>query len=143
MLGIIFLVIRLLAAIALFAFLGWALYLIWLGLKQQSSAQAQFAIPGLALAPLDDHAFESYRTVSPEVMVGRDPACDLCLKDHTISAQHARLAYNLGQWWVQDLHSTNGTHLNGQPISEAMVLTSGDELCFGQISFSVSIEKAL
>jgi pSer/pThr/pTyr-binding forkhead associated (FHA) protein len=72
-------------------------------------------------------------------MVGRDPACDLILADKTVSGQHARLSYQMTQWWVEDLQSTNGSRLNQQAVSSPVVLTSGDELCFGQLVFQVQI----
>jgi hypothetical protein len=141
MLGVIFFVLRILAAVALFAFLGWALRLIWLDLNRQSRAAMQSSTPSLVLRPQNELDLDNFRARSLELVVGRDPACELCLKDNTISGQHARLAYSLGQWWVEDLQSTNGTYLNGQPVASAVVLTTGDELRFGQIAFGVSISQ--
>ncbi len=33
-----------------------------------------------------------------------------------VSARHARLFQRSGQWWIEDLGSTNGTLVNGQPL---------------------------
>lgn len=80
-----------------------------------------------------------FQCSSTEAIVGRDPACDLILADKTVSGQHARLSYQMTQWWVEDLQSTNGTRLNQEAVSSPVVLTSGDELCFGQLVFQVQI----
>ncbi len=51
--------------------------------------------------------------VPPEVLVGRSPACDLCLPLATISAKHCKLTWRDGYWFVEDLNSSNGTRVNG------------------------------
>lgn len=142
MLGIIFLTLRVLAAAALFLFLGWALRLLWLDLRAQAAPVAK-GVPDLVLVPLNQPDQESYTAVSPETMVGRDPACDLHINDQTISGQHARLVFRLGQWWVEDMQSTNGTYLNQVVVTHPVVMTSGDELRFGQITYQVSIAAGM
>ena len=49
----------------------------------------------------------------PEVVVGRSPACDVCLRLGTVSARHCKLTYRDGYWFVEDLNSSNGTSVNG------------------------------
>ena len=139
MIGILFLVLRLLATAALFGFLGWALWLIWRDLKRQSEGMALSSVPVLKLNSLDEPAQENFQAAALEVVVGRDPACDLLLSDPTVSGQHARLSYRMAQWWVEDLQSTNGTFLNQNAIAQPVVLTDGDLLRFGQLSYLVEI----
>jgi hypothetical protein len=139
MIGILFLVIRFLATAALFGFLGWALWLIWRDLKRQSEGMALSSVPVLKLNSLDEPAQENFQAAALEVVVGRDPACDLLLSDPTVSGQHARLSYRMAQWWVEDLQSTNGTFLNQNAIAQPVVLTDGDLLRFGQLSYLVEI----
>lgn len=50
---------------------------------------------------------------SPAVVVGRAAACDVVVDDDSVSAQHARLEYDLGAWRITDLGSTNGTAVEG------------------------------
>ena len=49
-----------------------------------------------------------------------------------LSRQHALLEVSGEQGWVTDLHSSNGTFLNGKalPARVATSFRSGDELCF-------------
>jgi pSer/pThr/pTyr-binding forkhead associated (FHA) protein len=41
---------------------------------------------------------------------------------------------------VKDLGSRNGTFLNGDPASEALVITAGDQLRCGQLTFEIGFE---
>lgn len=139
MVGIIFLVLRIALALSLFAFLGWALWLLWKDLSKSASLSLSSLIPALKLASRADHP--SFQFAQQEIMIGRDPACQCHLTDKTISGHHARLYFDLSQWWVEDLQSTNGTFLNEQTVSSPMVLATGDHLRVGQLSFDITIQE--
>ncbi len=48
--------------------------------------------------------------------MGRHDSCDVCLKaDSYISRTHARLHWRAGDWWLEDLKSTNGTFIILEP----------------------------
>ena len=81
----------------------------------------------------------SHKFVAPELLVGRDKSCDLVLDEKTVSAEHVRLSYHHGSWWVEDLHSRNGTFLNLELLDTQAVLTSGDELQVGQEKIRIEI----
>jgi pSer/pThr/pTyr-binding forkhead associated (FHA) protein len=66
-----------------------------------------------------------------ELVIGRHPSCDLVLEEATVSRRHALLTFRDGGWTVQDLESTNGTHLNGQWVGRAR-LRPGDRLALGR-----------
>ena len=55
------------------------------------------------------------------------------IEDAFASSEHAALTYRGRSWYVEDLGSTNGTYLNGRPISEVAPLGFGDELGIGQV----------
>lgn len=139
MTGILFLMIRLILALILLAFLGVALLTLWRDLRAQDKILTHRNIPLLSLVPIAGAFSPPRQFTNPEVLIGRDPACDFVLEDATISARHARLSYRLAQWWIEDLHSTNGTFLNQENITGATVLTDGDEVRCGQIQFSIKI----
>ncbi|MBX3063225.1 MAG: FHA domain-containing protein [Anaerolineae bacterium] len=50
---------------------------------------------------------------SPEgYMIGRREDCDVVLPyDSQISRQHARITFERGVWYLEDMGSKNGTHL--------------------------------
>jgi len=74
---------------------------------------------------------------SPEVIIGRDPTVQCVIDSKTVSAHHARLNFERGQWWVEDLESTNGTLLNQEAISVPTVVTPGDQLRCGEATITV------
>jgi len=66
------------------------------------------------------------------LLVGRDPAAGLALRDSGISWHHVRFEIGEdGLVHVTDLDSTNGTRVNGRPIEEA-ILEDGDCVEVGQ-----------
>ncbi len=138
---IVVLILRLLMALALYAFVGWAFWLVWKDLRQQARQMDAPGLPALSLLRVDGDQKEAFRFRRAEVMLGRERGCDCRLADKTISARHARLSYHHGQWWVEDLGSKNGSYLNQERIGQAVVLAEGDELRCGQIVLKVSIDK--
>src|SRR5271167_3996848 len=48
----------------------------------------------------------------PQTTIGRGPTNTIQLPDSFISAEHTRLMYRNGIWYIQDAGSTNGTYLN-------------------------------
>lgn len=132
--------LRVLLAVLLYGFLVLALSLTWKSLRLTSQHLATPQYPRLALLPAGSEAEPSYYNIQI-LLVGRDPASDLILDDPTISARHARLSFHHGQWWLEDLHSRNGTLLNQEMVSEAVVITDGDRLRCGQVELSIHIEQ--
>jgi len=130
------LALRLLLAMSLYAFLGWTLVTIWRELNAQGSMLAGRKIPGISLdikvadKPIIQHYF-----TQPEILLGRDSHCDIPLRDDTVSMRHARLSHHHGQWWLEDLGSTNGTRLNQETLSIPTVIISGDHIQCGKAAF--------
>lgn len=136
--GIVLLLLRILLSAALYLFLGWALYTLWASLRQEALTISSQKIPSLTLTSAKELE-EEYYFIQQIVNVGRGATNDLIINNETVSNHHARLAYNLNQWWLQDLNSTNGTYINGQRLLTSTVLTTGDLIGFGEINLTVSI----
>ncbi len=70
------------------------------------------------------------------VFIGRDATCEFPIDDPSVSRRHARVYLDSSeqrtQVVVQDLDSTNGTLVNGQPIEWA-VLSTGDHVNVGDV----------
>jgi pSer/pThr/pTyr-binding forkhead associated (FHA) protein len=140
--GLIVLALRLLLAISLYGFLGWAIYTLWREVQRQSYSLAARRTPGISLSVRHGRAAPILRHFSqPEITLGRDPGCDIPLKDETVSTRHAQLTYHHGQWWLDDLASTNGTKLNKMPVTMSTVLTSGDEIHCGKTRLIVNLSS--
>jgi hypothetical protein len=65
-----------------------------------------------------------------ELILGRNPSCDVVLSDPGVSRCHARLFFRDGSWVLQDLASTNGTMVNGVDVGRCE-LRPGDHLVLG------------
>ena len=138
----ILLIIRLWMALALYGFLGWAVWTLWRDMKRQEELMAARRIPELTLKNQDESGEVSNKFSAPDILVGRDQICDLILDEKTVSAEHARLSYHHGNWWVEDLDSRNGTLLNLELLSTPAVVVSGDELQLGQVIIIVEIGES-
>ena len=143
MIATLVLLLRFLLAIALYAFLGWTLWNLLREFKQQSDRLATQKKPGIILSIHPDQGTESKRQFSqPEVMIGRDTQCDVSITDEALSAHHARLTHHHGQWWLEDLNSTNGTFLNHEKLTTAAVVITGDHFKCGNTVFGIQVEDS-
>src|SRR5581483_7725962 len=66
-----------------------------------------------------------------EHIAGRDTECSLFIDGTTVSRRHARITVADGAATIEDLGSTNGTHVNGARISAPVQLAPGDEFALG------------
>ena len=65
---------------------------------------------------------------SRPITIGRSNDCDIYLPDRQVSRFHARVSWRGDSYQVEDLGSKNGTHVNGQDVTEPTLLQDGDEL---------------
>ena len=69
--------------------------------------------------------------LSNQYIVGRDSEAGFIVSRSSVSRQHARLYVDdAGNWWVEDLNSTNGTFVNESRIRSAK-LADADQVRFG------------
>jgi hypothetical protein len=73
--------------------------------------------------------------------VGRNPDCEVHLPHSTVSSHHAELSLSADGVHLRDCGSTNGTFLNGKPVTEAW-LAPGQQLRFGDVELSVESTDA-
>jgi len=69
-----------------------------------------------------------------DTILGRDPDTDLSfdsLKDLTVSGTHAGITKTEAGWMVRDLGSLNGTWVNGERISDPVILRDQDQIQLG------------
>ena len=64
------------------------------------------------------------------VVIGRLPDCEITVADPNVSRRHAEIRVEDGRAQVADLGSTNGTKVNGAPIS-THPLSDGDTITVG------------
>ena len=74
--------------------------------------------------------------------IGRNETNEIVVPDITISGIHAFLMKRPdGEFYLQDMNSTNGTSVNGVPVpaqgeGEPLRLKSGDRIRFGGVKFT-------
>jgi len=66
------------------------------------------------------------------IQVGRSRQCSLRLDVASVSARHARVGFESGEFWVEDLGSTNGTFVNEQQISGRVNVAPGTAIALGR-----------
>jgi pSer/pThr/pTyr-binding forkhead associated (FHA) protein len=71
------------------------------------------------------------------VEIGRSPETELVLPDDTVSRRHAVLRGDRSAIEVEDLGSSNGTSINGNPMAGALTLLDGDLVTFGSATILV------
>ena len=60
------------------------------------------------------------------LIVGRDSVCDIIIPSRQVSRQHAQFTISPRGVILEDMHSKNGTHLNGKMIEDQTLLQDGD-----------------
>jgi len=137
--AVLFLFLRIALQVILISFLGiigWYLWREWRSRKETLRIENQ---PLLILIQQADGLNLRFR--SSEVILGRGLGCDAVIPDPTLSSRHARFSYHHQQWWIEDLHTTNGTFLNGQMITTPVVVTNSDTIMCGRVRLDVVIEE--
>ncbi len=66
------------------------------------------------------------------LQVGRADACQIKLSDTYVSSFHARIFSRDGQWYVEDLGSTNGTYMNQRRVTSPVEVRAGDRIRVGK-----------
>jgi hypothetical protein len=65
--------------------------------------------------------------IKDDLVIGREPNCDISINDRQVSRSHARISTTTnGKILLEDLASKNGTIYNGKPLEIAAGLEDGD-----------------
>lgn len=73
---------------------------------------------------------------NPEFLIGRGNDCDIVLPERQVSRYHVKIRREDGGFWLDDLDSKNGTHLNGEQVKGSVPISDGDEI---QIALAVKL----
>lgn len=76
--------------------------------------------------------------LSDEFTLGRAAGCQVTLDDTYASQIHARIFRRDGQYYVEDLGSTNGTWLNRAKVTGPLELDRGDQIQIGNTVLEVA-----
>ena len=87
-----------------------------------------------------DKVLKKIETEKSEITIGRSPNTDIQIDNLAVSKQHARLIEQKGQFVVEDLNSTNGTLLNNEKISRA-ILKHNDIILVGKHTLVINLDE--
>ena len=76
--------------------------------------------------------------IAEDTLVGREVECHIHLDQPQISRYHAKLYVRDDKLYVRDLHSSNGTYVNGKEITTETELQLGDEIAFNETIFRIT-----
>lgn len=71
---------------------------------------------------------------TPVVNIGRADYNDVVIAEPSVSTTHAKLQRRDEVWVLSDLGSTNGTYVEGEPVTGETALTPGTTLRFGEVA---------
>lgn len=77
-------------------------------------------------------------SLNPQTTIGRGPTNTIQISETFVSAEHTRMWFRNGVWYVQDAGSTNGTFLNSQPARDPLTAHTGDIIQVGFIRFKLA-----
>lgn len=73
-------------------------------------------------------------------VLGREKGCDIVVTDNNASRKHCEVHGLGGGYVIKDLHSKNGTCVNGAPVS-SWTLKDGDLISIGSSVFKYILHK--
>ena len=140
---VLLLVLRLLLAILLYAFLAAVMVMLWRDLRQATAVrEAPHSNGQLVVLRASDDALAvgTAFPLQPVTSIGRAPANTVSIAEPYASAQHSLLTLREGQWWLEDCGSRNGTLLNGTRITGPTVVSAGDVVGVGHTQLKLELE---
>src|SRR4051794_8016548 len=83
---------------------------------------------------------KTYPLDKAELVVGREPTCDIPIDNLGISRQHCAFKTRGDAFVVADMNSSNGTFVNGKKITEHF-LNNDDEVVIGKYTLKFKNES--
>jgi Ca-activated chloride channel family protein len=92
------------------------------------------ALPRAGLVVLNgEQKGERHRLGQPKAVIGRTGTADIQVVNANVSRNQAMIAGQNGRYLLIDLHSSNPTRVNGQPLDKPRELAPGDVIGVGDI----------
>jgi serine phosphatase RsbU (regulator of sigma subunit)/pSer/pThr/pTyr-binding forkhead associated (FHA) protein len=77
-----------------------------------------------------------YPLESGQYVLGRHPDCDIVIDVGAVSRHHCKVFSDRLDFYVEDLHSRNGTFVNEQPVEARKKLSNGDRVRVCDVIFT-------
>ena len=89
---------------------------------------------------IDELTGTEYMITGWETSIGRSGACDIVLDYSTVSRFHAVISKHKKGWVLTDTHSSAGTFVKQNKVTEPTVINDGDSISFGGIVLQFRIK---
>ena len=106
--------------------------------KPAKPAKKRKGLPGSVTIADGPQAGVGATLVTEPVVIGRGSDCQIRLDDDYSSTRHARVFQSEGEWWVEDLGSTNGTYLDGQRVTRPVPAEIGGSIRIGRTTLNIA-----
>ncbi|MGD1996300.1 MAG: FHA domain-containing protein [Anaerolineae bacterium] len=143
-LDVVLLLLRILLALLLYAFLAVLVVFLWRDLRLTAGRRPAPPSQGrLVVVQSGEEGPEEGKTfpLREVTSLGRNVANVIVLPDCFVSAHHALLAWREDRWWLEDQDSRNGTTLNGEPVTRPTVVSAGDLIGVGRVILRFEVER--
>ena len=139
---VVLLALRAVTTLLLLAFLAAVFVILWRDYRATASAveEGQRQRGRLVVIRSPDGVAGTSYPLLPLTSLGRSLTNTIVLLDTFCSQEHALVTWRGGQWWLEDRNSSNGTLLNGEPVTEPVVVSSGDVITVGRVELKVELE---
>ena len=136
---LVLLLLRVVAALLLLAFLGVMVWCVYRDLHLTTELVASQKRPlgqlQVVASEIDDLPEDTVLPLLPVTRLGRAASSTIVIDESYVSTRHALITRHEQQWWLEDLDSRNGTRLNDVRLEqgETAVLTRGDIIGIGSV----------
>jgi hypothetical protein len=90
---------------------------------------SQQEFPAIVVIDGGQHTAQYWILDRERMILGREEDCDICIPQRQISRQHAVFTREApDRYLIEDLHSKNGTWVNGVKLEGTRQLSDGDEI---------------
>lgn len=134
-------IIKYILIVIVYIFILRVVKMVYLDISDTKRAR-RVATDGMAYLKLTgrkkDLGFKLYDTyaVRENTVIGRGKKNEISIPDPFLSVNHARIFFADGEFYLEDLGSTNGTLYNGKHIGNYTVtLKDGDKIGLGHVTF--------
>src|SRR5437773_2938196 len=91
----------------------------------------------------DGESLTTFVVEPGEYIIGRTDDCQLVVEADLVSREHARLTVNFDHLLIEDLGSSNGTFVNGKPVTEATRLWPNQKVQLGSATLEFHRPKTV
>lgn len=145
-LAILLFILRVISGLLLMSILAVFFVLLW---RDYSSTAAQAEVSRriygqlMGLVQVDNMFAPTgdIHPLRPLTSIGRSPTNSIVIRDDFASGEHALISLKEGRWWLEDRNSRNGTLLNGDRVSTAIIVTDGDIVSIGNTHFKITLDS--